>query len=83
MKPTIGRIVHFTPGQHQPTARIVDSSGKPQPLAAIICGIWSENCVNLAAFDANGSPLSATSVPLVQEGDPKPDSYFCEWPPRA
>jgi hypothetical protein len=35
--------------------------------------------VNLSVFDSNGKSHSRTSVPLVQEGEAKPEhGYFCE-----
>lgn len=78
VSPTVGRIVHFYP---------VCPGEKPQqPLAAIICHVWSDTCVNLAIFDANGCPQMQppTSILLVQDGAERPTGgHFCEWPPRA
>lgn len=73
-KPTVGRVLLFTPSANDTITR----NGK-LPLAAIIACIWSDTCVNLAVFDANGAAHSRTSVPLIQDESPKPDGYFCEW----
>ncbi len=72
IKPTVGRVVLFTP--EKGAQRAGDG-----PHAAIIAHVWSDACVNLACFDANGNPYNATSVPLIQKDEPKPDGYFCEW----
>lgn len=70
--PTVGRVVWFHP-----------EANMDQPYAAIIAHIWSDRCVNLAYFDANGNSRSATSVPLVQDEDrfAGPDAFYCEWMP--
>lgn len=73
--PTVGRIVWYHPKGELPHA---------QPFAAIIAHVWSDTCVNLAIFDANGKPMSAppTSVLLVQEGQEVPSGgHYCEWMP--
>ena len=68
--PTIGRVVLFTKDYYQ-----------DQKFAALIAHVWSDSCVNLAYFDANGCACNATSVLLVQDGNPMPDCYYCEWMP--
>jgi hypothetical protein len=75
IKPTIGRVVWFYPTGHK--------AGE-QPLAAIVAHVWSDTCVNLAVFDANGRPMPnpPTSVLLLQEGNERPTGgNFCEWMP--
>jgi hypothetical protein len=75
IKPTIGRIVWFYPRGHK--------AGE-QPLAAIVAHVWSDTCVNLAIFDANGQPYTpgTTSVLLVQENSEVPSAgNFCTWMP--
>jgi len=74
--PTVGRIVYFTPAQGDAIVR-----NGTQPLAAVVSCVWSDSCVNLAVFDANGITTNRTSVPLVQGDMPKPGGYFCEWMP--
>lgn len=75
IKPTVGRVVWFYPKGY------VDGQ---EPLAAIVTHVWSDTCVNLAIFDANGRPLAdpPTSVLLVQEGNPIPTGgLYCTWMP--
>ena len=75
IKPTVGRVVHYHPAPGEMTA----ATG--QPLAAIITCVWSDTCVNLVVFDANGLPHSKTSQLLVQDGEVKPDCCYAEWMP--
>lgn len=74
--PTIGRVVWFWPARRE---------GEPyseQPFSASVVYVWGDRLVNLAAFDHNGTPESHTSVPLVQEGDPKPEyGFYAQWMP--
>lgn len=70
IKPTVGRVVWF-----------YDEPDQDQPKAAIVAHVWSDTCVNLAVFDANGVSSSVTSVPLIQDDNPKPGSFYCEWMP--
>lgn len=74
--PTVGRVVWFWPGEGEGIATI---SGSPLP--GIVSAVWSDTCVNLSVFDANGESHSRTSVLLVQEGNERPTSRFCEWTP--
>ena len=75
IKPTVGRVVWFYPDRYNQQA---------QPLAAVIAHVWSDTCVNLAIFDANGRPLAEppTSVRLVQPEEVQPtDGHVCTWRP--
>lgn len=75
IKPTVGRVVWFYPS---------GSNATFQPLAAIVAHVWSDTCVNLAIFDANGVPMPKppTSVLLVQEGNEVPSGgHYCCWMP--
>jgi hypothetical protein len=75
--PTVGRVVWYHPG-------IGDSSvarNGDQPLAALVTTVWSDTCVNLAAFDANGIPFNRTSVFLYQGDTDRPGGGYCEWMP--
>ena len=78
IKPTVGRIVWYTPYQSD---TFPFQAG--QPLAAIVCGVWSDTCVNLAVFDVNGNSHSRTSVLLWQDNSeaPKPSVGYAEWMP--
>ena len=75
IQPTVGRIVYYYPSAQTPWHNFA-------PLAAIITHVWSDTCVNLAIFDANGNPFSSTSVLLVQPDSERPTGgHFCEWMP--
>ena len=77
IKPTVGRVVLYTPLK---TDGLVYTPG--EKLAAIVCKVWSDTCVNLAVFDANGIATNRTSVPLIQEDNqPVPEGFYCEWMP--
>lgn len=72
IEPTVGRVVHFYPG---------DGSG---PLVALISAVWGVGCINIAAFKKNGNPLldAPTSVRLLQDDEPVPESgAYCQWMP--
>jgi hypothetical protein len=73
--PTIGRIVWFTPASGSMV------SHRDQPLAAIVAYVWNDHLINIAYWDANGAFNSATSVPLVQDDDSLPASFYCVWMP--
>lgn len=85
IKPTIGRVVWFWPMyNHLPNDFSFFPLGPqgPQPCAATVCYVWSDHCVNLSVTDHGGKQHSVSSVPLLQENDPKPDGgFFCEWMP--
>lgn len=77
IKPTIGRVVWFTPAKDDPA-----QYDKKQPLAALVVYVHSDRMVNLAVFDQNGQMTHGrTSVPLHQDGDERPAGYFAEWMP--
>lgn len=77
IKPTIGRVVLFHPG--------VDFKGcvavVGNPLPALISHVWSDSCINIGGFDANGVPFAATSVFLHQGDGDRPGAQFAEWMP--
>lgn len=72
IKPTIGRVLWFYDENH------VDGD---QPKTALVCHVWSDTCVNLATFDANGIAGSRTSVLLYQGEGQRPSAMFAEWMP--
>lgn len=76
IKPTVGRIVWYHPAKADPGPNPGD-----QPLAAIVTHVWSDTCINLAVFDANGQTYNRTSVLLVQDDAPRPDAFYAEWMP--
>jgi hypothetical protein len=82
IKPTIGRKIWFWPSRDWIREKgLAAVSGQPHD--ATIVAVWSDTCVNLACFDANGHPYPCTSAYLYQEDaeTPKPDSHFAEWMP--
>lgn len=87
IKPTIGRVVWFTPGAaHLPTPTFAyNRSTDPahqQACAATVAYVHSDSMVNLRVTDHNGHDHAITSVPLVQEGDTIPSAgFYCEWMP--
>ena len=73
IKPSIGRVVWYHPA---------GSSSTDQPNAAIIAHVWSDTCVNLAVFSANGEASFQTSVFLYDpETTPRPFCSYAEWMP--
>lgn len=71
--PTIGRVIWvFRPG---------DSVDVKQPEVGFITYIHSDRCINVAGFNANGTPFSLTSLTLVQLEDEKPEWNFAAWMP--
>lgn len=76
IEPTIGRVVWFTPAAGDPI-----NSREGQPLAALIAYVHSDSIVNLAVFDTKGNSAGRTSVPLLQDGDERPEGGFAEWMP--
>lgn len=77
IKPTVGRVVWYYPSGKHP-------DNGDQPLAAIVAHVWSDSCVNLAVFGANGDPMMhpPTSNLLVQAGETMPSGgNFCCWMP--
>lgn len=79
IKPTVGRIVHYHPtfSDQERGMNFTDT----QPVAAMVACVWSDTCVNLTVFDANGYAHSRTSVLLHQEGNTKPGRGYAEWMP--
>jgi hypothetical protein len=64
------RLVHAFP----PTGdgRFAHINGR-KPARAIVAHVFNDALVNLAVFDSDGMSHSRTSVPLVQEGEAKPE----------
>jgi hypothetical protein len=74
IKPTVGRVVLFMAG-----AAVLPGFAKPsegEPCAALVARVWSDRCVNLSVFDANGVPFHFTSVKLLQEDDVAPEGLM-------
>ncbi len=81
IKPTVGRVVWYWPSKEYDIRGLGICGGDSQPFAAIITHVWSDTCVNLAIFDANGKQFARTSVFLHQEGYERPGEMFAEWMP--
>lgn len=80
ISPTVGRVVHYYPPKNCTSSLCVPADGSPLP--ALIARVWTDRCINIGGFDANGAPFSATSVNLLQDGDVIPElgNYAC-WMP--
>jgi hypothetical protein len=77
--PTVGRVVWYRPARNEGAAFACCDD---QPLAALIARVWTDSCVNLTVFDANGHAHSRTSVPLLQADEAKPEGgFYAEWMP--
>lgn len=75
--PTPGRVVWYYPGKYD---GIPHAPG--EPLAAMVCRVFSDRMVNLRVIDQNGDAHARTSVVLVQEDDSvNPDNAHCKWMP--
>lgn len=79
IKPTVGRVVWFYPGELAFRGFNYDPA---VPMAAIIAFVQSDRMVNLHVFDHAGAPHGVTSIPLhhgdevAGDGGPR-----CEWMP--
>ena len=73
ISPTIGRVVLFHAGTNHTS---------DQAYPALVSYVWGDRLINLGYFNQVGSFGGATSVPLLQDDDPIPDSgYYAEWMP--
>lgn len=81
IEPAVGRIVWYRPSSFDRASGLRGDGG---PLAAIVAHVHSPRTINVTVFDTRGVPHPRVSVPLVQDGEPKPDpehSAHCEWMP--
>lgn len=82
IKPTVGRVIWV---------RRSTSFDMKQPECAHIVYVHSDTMINVAGWDANGTPFALTSVYLQQDGVPAPDwtkpnasghhGTYAEWMP--
>lgn len=80
-KPTIGRRVWFWPFTNGASSGFTYHDAR-QPLDAGIAYVHSDTMINISVADQNGVMHSRTSVPLLAEGDQRPEyGGFCEWMP--
>ena len=78
IKPTVGRVVWYTPYEGDPSI----STNYTPPFTGHVAYVWSDRCVNLMVISPEGQPLQKTSVTLLQEGDARPSGGgYCEWMP--
>lgn len=76
IKPTVGRVVWY---KAHPADTFAGAGDGFQ--AAVVAKVWSDTCVNLGVFDANGNVHGRTSVLLVQPGAEVPAAGYCTWMP--
>lgn len=86
--PTIGRKVWYWPSLDQIERAQEEKGSMPRVLSAMqaldatIVYVWGDRMVNLAITDHTGLGMALTSVPLLQEGDPIPESGgYAQWMP--
>jgi hypothetical protein len=78
IRPTVGRVVLYHKDKEH-DGRI--AGGIDGTLAAIVCHVWSDRCVNLAVLDAEGQFFGRTSVTFWQGDTERPEGRYCEWMP--
>jgi hypothetical protein len=71
--PTVGRVVWV----HRPH----DSIDVKQPEVALVTYVHDDRLINVAGWNANGTPFTLTSLTLVQPDEPKPEGNFAAWMP--
>lgn len=78
IKPTIGRVIWFTPS----SSLMPGVDHRDQHLQGNIVYVHSDTHINVGGFDARGAPYAAINVPLIQEGEARPEGgHFAEWMP--
>lgn len=70
-KPSVGRIVLYTPDMNDPPHT------RTAPLPAIVTAVHSDTCVNLSVFNDGAADFKKTSV---VKGD---GPFNWNWPPRV
>lgn len=73
IKPTVGRVVWVV--------RPAFTNDIAQPEVGLITYVHDDHLINVAGFDHNALPFIQTSLPLVQDGEPKPEGNFACWMP--
>ena len=71
--PTVGRVVWVI--------RPRETTDIHQPEIGLISYVWNDHMINVAGFDHDGKSFSITSLPLVQDDEPKPEGNFAVWMP--
>ena len=78
MKPTVGEIVNYFPGD---TPNMPVHNGA-EMLPAVIVRVWSDTCVNLKVFNDGDLDFWKTSVLLDEDIDKPTQSNTWRWPVR-
>lgn len=73
IKPTVGRVVWVI--------RPRNTNDIEQPEVGLITYVWGDGLINVAGFDHNGAQFAITSLPLLQDDEPKPPGNFACWMP--
>jgi hypothetical protein len=84
IKPTIGRVVWYQPGQNYPGGPIQHGGAfdAPRPpCVALITYVWSDTLVNLVVFDHNSAMHARSSVELCQGETAPSEREYCAWMP--
>lgn len=72
IKPTVGRVMWYWP-------KVFPDDW--QPLAAMVAYVHSDGSVNIGYLDETGAHHLATSVPVVQDQQTRPDGPHVVWMP--
>lgn len=71
--PTVGRVVW--------AIRPSDSLDIKQPEVALVTYVHGDRLINVVGWNSNGILFALTSLPLVQDDEPKPEGNFAVWMP--
>ena len=86
IKPTVGRMILYTPPAWDKQGPKGMAVGTGKECAGIIVAVHGDKCINAVVFDGNGEAFSKTSVNLLQDDDkPYCDGEgndlggYCKW----
>lgn len=79
--PTVGRKVWYRPTEYDKSGPGGMQAYGAQPCDATVVFVHGDRMVNLLVVDHNGNTHKRTSVTLMQDGDPQPQSAYAEWMP--
>jgi hypothetical protein len=72
IQPTIGRVILVHSG----------AQGATGPWPCLVTKAWGDRCVNAAGFNEWGTPVSYSSLRLLQDDDTPPTAGpYAEWMP--
>lgn len=79
IKPSIGRKIWYWPGPEDKYLKCLDIK---TPFDATVVFVHDSGTINVLVLDHEGSLYRRQSIPVIQEGELKPDdSGFCVWMP--